>query len=150
MGGFLTGGPIGAIAGGLKGVGVNLTPTQRPSAAPPSGSPFGIGGGINIGGPYGITARGGTGAWNDPGSAVAASGMGGCPRGYHLNKHALSASRAHGAVAARSICVRNRHTNPLNPHALRRALAREKRARKLLSKLHVFKPVHHRAPTRKR
>jgi hypothetical protein len=40
--------------------------------------------------------------------------------------------------------------NPLNHRALSRSLKREKRARKILSRLHVFKPVHHRAPARKK
>jgi hypothetical protein len=84
---------------------------------------------------------------NGPGG-IALPGFGGstpttCPKGYHLNKHALAASKRHGAVAARTTCVRNRKINPLNPRALTRALRREKRAGKIIKRLHVFRPIHH-------
>lgn len=68
--------------------------------------------------------------------------QGGCPRGWHLNKHQLA-----DGTAPRTICVRNRHMNPLNPRALKRALMREKRAGKIIKRLHIFRPVHRAAPT---
>jgi hypothetical protein len=74
---------------------------------------------------------------------IAPPQTGGCPPGFHLNKHPLAATQKHGAVPARSMCVRNRHLNPLNPKALRHSLRREKRARKLIGKLHVYAPVRH-------
>lgn len=151
VGGLITGGPMGAIQGAIRGWGGGGGGAPAP-VVPAGGGPFSGGSvGVTIGGPYGITGRIGVGQWGAGGgqtSTPAASG-GGCPRGYHLNKHALGASRSHGAVPARTICVRNRSMNPLNPRALRKALAREKRARKLLSKLHVFRPVRH-APAKGR
>lgn len=142
-GGFLTGGPGGALLGGISGlIGGGSKPAPQPS--PPSGSPFGVGVGVNMGGPNGITLRLGTPNVVN-GGAAAAGGQ--APKGYHLNKHALPACKSHGAVPARSIYVRNRRMNPLNPRALRKALHREKSARKLMSKLHVF---HRAAPARRR
>lgn len=169
VGGFLTGGPAGAIAGGVVGgirppgspvqpMPVNLP--QLPSGSTPfnipqiyaGGGSISIGGqnGINLGGSLQLGGSGGPGATPTTTAAVAAQGA--CPRGYHLNKHALSASRRHAALPARSICVRNRSMNPLNPRALRRALRREKSARHLISKLHVFHhaPARRAAPRRKR
>jgi len=81
------------------------------------------------------------------GAAVGASGA---PRGYHLNKHPLAACKSHGAVPARSMYVRNRRMNPLNPRALRKALHREKSARKLMGKLHIFHAHRSIAPRRKK
>jgi hypothetical protein len=104
----------------------------------PSGAPSFGGGGINM--PFKVTGPGG----------IPLPGFGGgtqtsCPRGFHLNKHALAASKKHGAVAARTMCVRNRHMNPMNYRALTRSLRRVKRATKIVSKLH-----HFHAPARRR
>lgn len=132
--GFLTGGVGGAVTGfhageNLGGGGSNL-PALPGGGGPGTGSIFG-----NQTMPFGLPTVGqvtGTG-WGTP-----AQGQG-PPRGYHLNKHALAPSKRHGAVPARSVYVRNRKMNPLNPRAITRALKREKRARKLLARLHVFK-----------
>ena len=136
--GFLAGGPAGAAMGVATSIfGGGMTGPPRP----PMPVPFGGGGGgapSGGGGFFGsMNAQGDR--WLQ-GQGIAPR-QGSCPRGYHLNKHALSASKRHGAVAARSICVRNRSMNPLNPRAIARALRREKRARKLLQRLHVFRPA---------
>jgi hypothetical protein len=62
----------------------------------------------------------------------------GCPRGYHLNKKPLAACKSHGAVKARSMCVRNRSMNPMNYRALTKSLKRIKRAGKIVRKIHAF------------
>ena len=141
IGGFLTGGPAGAITGYKLGSGLGGSHPSTP-AAPSGFGPFvpAQGGGLSmpfpVNGPGGIPLPG-----YNPAPTNATGGS--CPRGYHLNKHALAASKHHGALPARSICVRNRHLNPMNPRALSRALRREKRARKIVRKLHVFAPVRH-------
>lgn len=146
--GFLTGGPAGAVAGGILGA-FGGSPKSPIGPPVPSGSPFGIGAGINVGGPLGITVRGGTGAWNQAAGTTVAQ-QGAALRGYHLNKHPLAACKSHGAVPAHTIYVRNRRMNPLNPRALRKALAREKSARKIMGKLHIFKAHRSLAPRRKK
>jgi hypothetical protein len=103
--------------------------------------------GINAGGPNGITLRFGTPGVVNGGPTAGANGA---PRGYHLNKHPLAACKSHGAVPARSIYVRNRRMNPLNPRALRKALHREKAAKKLMGKLHIFHAHRSIAPRRKK
>lgn len=153
VGGFITGGPAGAILGGISGYqggGPGASPGTAVAIRPPSLPSIGAGGGYNvgIGGPSGINFGGNFGLQLG-GGTVAPTG-GACPKGFHLNKHPLAASKKHGAVPARSMCVRNRSMNPLNPRALRRALGREKRARKFLSRLHIFKAVRHTAPTRRK
>lgn len=145
--GFLTGGPAGAVAGGIMGAFGSPSRPAGVALTPPSGSPFGVGVGINAGGPNGITLRLGTPNVVNGGQSV---GAGGAPRGYHLNKHPLAACKSHGAVPARSIYVRNRRMNPLNPRALRKALHREKAARHLMGKLHIFKAHRSLAPRRKK
>lgn len=146
LAGFATGGIGGAIAGFkggtslFSGGGGSAPLPSLPTMAPQStGGIFG-GGGILPGvfGPGGTLSH-----YLDPQGNIQGASGGQCPRGYHLNKHALSASKRHGALPARSICVRNRHLNPMNPRALSRALRREKRARKIVRRLHVFAPVRH-------
>jgi hypothetical protein len=148
--GFLTGGPAGAVAGGILGA-FGGKPSNPVGPPVPSGGPFGpygVAGGVTIGGQNGITIGGRIAPTGyAPGGGGAAGAAGGAPRGYHLNKHPLPACKSHGAVPARTIYVRNRRMNPLNPRALRKALHREKAARKLMSKLHVF---HRAAPARRR
>jgi hypothetical protein len=140
--GFVAGGPAGAIAGGVMGLasGGGGSPgtavAVRPAAPVTPFGGFGIGGGATIG-PGGAQVGYGL-TWGGQPTATATIAAGQCPKGYHLNKHPLKASRTHGAVAARSICVRNRHMNPLNYRALRRALTREKRAGKIVRRLHIF------------
>lgn len=153
VGGFITGGPAGAILGGISGYqgGPGGSPGTSIAIRPPNLPAIGAGGGYNIGigGPGGINFGGNFGLNVGAGAGGAPVG-GACPKGWHLNKHPLAASKKHGAVPARSICVRNRSMNPLNPRALRKALSREKRARKLLSRLHIFKAVRHTPPTRRK
>lgn len=144
--GFLAGGPAGAVLGAVSGYsgggapspGTSMVP--RPAAPVPVPTSFGSGGGIFAG----MNQQ--ADAWLQ-GQGIAPK-AGSCPPGFHLNKHPLAASHRHGAVPARSICVRNRHLNPLNPRALTHALRREKRARKLIGKLHVYRPVAGRAVAR--
>lgn len=139
--GFFTGGPAGAIAGGLAGAfggGPSPTTPMAPRPTPIGFGPVTVGGGATIG-PTGVNVGYGV-NFGSPGTAVAKTGAG-CPPGYHLNKHPLAPSKRHGAMPAHSMCVRNRHLNPLNPRALTHALKREKRARKLIGRLHVYKPV---------
>lgn len=134
--GFLSGGVTGAVSG-LFGGG------NRPPAPVPAGTLPGTGqGGTAFHFPgFGFTHLSPGGG----GGAVQPSG-GGCPKGFHLNKHALPASKSHGAVAARTICVRNRHTNALNGRAASRALRRLKRADKMTRKIHHL--FHRSAPRR--
>jgi len=129
--GFATGGIGGAIVGGVAGFsgggspGTAVVPTQSGGG----GSIFG-----NQTMPFGLPTVGqvtGTG-WGTP----AAGGT--CPKGYHLNKHPLAASKHHGAAPARSMCVRNRHMHALNSKAITRSLRRIKRAGKIVRKLHAF------------
>src|SRR6267378_6068790 len=121
FGGSLVGGIRGLVTGGLPGaiggiVGGMIGPRPASPAAPFGGMPAPGGFQGAPGGPFGNVgpAIGGflgvTG--NQPHAGPA------CPRGYHLNKHPLAASKRHGAVPAHSICVRNRHMNPMNYRAL--------------------------------
>lgn len=139
--GFATGGPGGAI--GAIG---SLFGGPKP-AAPTFGAPVPGTGGIAIGGSIPGLISGGIAVGYSGGGTVAPSG-GACPRGYHLNKHALPASKRHAAVAARTICVRNRHMNPLNHRADARALRRLKRADKMTRKIHNLFHRRHAAPKR--
>jgi hypothetical protein len=107
--GFSTGGPLGALAA-----------VRSPSKALTTQGPFMPGTGIQVRGPFGtgvsvghFQAGGGTAVAPVPTGAA-------CPPGYHLNK-----SRGAHGQAKHSYCVRNRHMNPTNPRALRRAVRRE-------------------------
>jgi len=124
--------PAGAVAGYQAGQSLT-TKTAAPAGpgAPPS--MFG-GGGFNI--PFPVKGPGGIPL---PGFGPSTPPAGGsCAKGYHLNRKPLAASRSHGAVPAHSMCVRNRHINPLNARAITRSLRRVKRARKLVAKLQSF------------
>lgn len=151
-------GKIGsAIAGVAKGaLGITGTPKiqlQLPSmpSAPILGGGIGVNVGkynFGVGGEFGKTTDTKFyGAVQTTGSQAAGQG-GQCPRGMHLNKHALPASKRHGAVAARTICVRNRHVNALNGRAASRALRRLKRANKMTRKIHALfhRPAPRKAP----
>lgn len=118
--GFATGGIGGAITSfiGQRGAGGGGSP--GPATPGIFNMPF------NVPGPGGKFLPGFGGTQN----ATA------CPKGYHLNKHALAAGKRHGAQAAHTMCVRNRKINPLNARALTRSLRRLKRASKLVKKLH--------------
>lgn len=136
--GFATGGIGGAITGWQAGGGGSTLP-----ALPGGGS---TGGGINM--PWQVNGPGGVPLPGFNPQGVTAAG-GSCPKGYHLNKHPLAATHRHGAVPARSLCVRNRSMQALNSRAITRSLKRIKRARKLVSKLHAFGAARSRgAPAR--
>lgn len=157
IGGFLTGGPIGALGGFAAGYGgapsggagtsiVRATPTS-PIALPTFGGFGGFGGGVTRTGPGtigGIPIMAPGYGFGGKLRGRMAPGPQGCARGWHLNKHRLS-----DGTAARSICVRNRSMNPLNPRALKRALMREKRAGKIIKRLHIFHAVHRAIPAAK-
>lgn len=142
VGGAIGATPLGGAISGILGGG------SRPPAPVPAGSlPPGQGGTAFTFPGFGFSHVTGGGGSN---GAVQPTG-GGCPKGYHLNKHALPASKRHGAVAARTICVRNRHTNALNGRAASRALRRLKRADKMTRKIHsLFHHSRRPAPARKR
>jgi hypothetical protein len=140
--GFATGGPVGAVRGALGSFtqGGGGPPMAAMPAAPSGGGPFTIGGTVAT--PI-ARVSGGLSFGGTP-STSPAGGM--CPKGYHLNKHALSASKRHGALAARSTCVRNRHMHPLNSRAIVHSLRRLKRASKIVRKLHAFSGARRAAP----
>lgn len=136
LGGFLSGGPGGAIAGVAGSLfGGRSGPPAPGYTGGGGGGGASVGAGGNIG-PfsfgYGVSYAGG---------GLKPGANGACPKGYHLNKHPLAASKHHGAVPARSLCVRNRRVNPLNSRALSRSLRRLHRAQKLVRHLHVL-PTH--------
>lgn len=147
-------GVVGFATGGIGGAATALA--ARPAASPAAVTPFaGFGGGGPI---VGGTARfgpieisGGVGKTTSYGGGLRITGgapsNGQCPRGYHLNKSALPASKTHGAAPPRSICVRNRHVNALNGRAASRALRRLKRADKMTRKIHSLfhRPTRHTA-----
>lgn len=115
--GLATGGVGGAISSVIGGAG-------RPNFGPQISMPF------PVKGPGGVALPG----FGTPAQTA-------CPRGYHLNKKPLAACKKHGAVAARTICVRNRSVNPMNYRALTRSLKRIKRAQKIVRKIHAFAPA---------
>lgn len=133
LAGILSGNPfaVASAFGNPGGGGGARAPQPYPF---PTGGPGGSIG-IQVGGPTGVsvgyTGHGG-------GSSAACGPNGACPRGYHLNKGPLAPTKKHGALPARSICVRNRRMNPLDGHAARRALRRIKAASKMVRKLHMF------------
>jgi len=114
-GGFLTGGPLGAIKGATAGFGGNPlgVPPSYPGPTAPQQLPVlvpqpGLGGAIARalpGGSTGMVAR------DVP------------PRGYHLNKSGYFLKSGE-FVAPHSRYVRNRSRNNANGRALRRAVGR--------------------------
>lgn len=155
IGGFLTGGPAGAILGAAGSVGIlgggapksvgmakanvslaNLggrTPGMFPAPLPqaPSFSGAKIGpGGVAVGTSYYAPTAGA------PQAAIAAGPGKACPAGYHLNKAAYM-SRS-GMVAKGTVCVKNRRRNPLNPRALSRSMSRLKSAQRAVRCLGLF------------
>lgn len=139
--GFLTGGPVGAIAGVTAPIG----PARAglPSFPPP-GSIARPGGGtvpiLNVPGVRGVLERafpgGSTGLQAARSIAIpaltAGAPMSGCPQGYHPNKTSYMTQA--GFVAKGSKCVRNRRRNlsngRANTRALRRLAAWDKQERK--------------------
>lgn len=147
VGGFLTGGPIGAAAGVATAFGGK----GRPAAAPMPGGvsitgPFGTGitagaGSFGIQGPFGIGAQFG----GKSGTAVVkGTSCGACPGGYHVNRHTLNATRGGAGRAPLPVrppgtwCVRNRRMNPLNGHAAMRSIRRLKSARRAMKHINAF------------
>lgn len=140
VGGFIKGGPLGAVVGAAKGTGIIRAPTMvnslqgtalaplPPSLPPIQGlPPIGQVGPTGIAAQYGLinvsTQRAGAGTGMVPVSTPAGTMMVPCQiKGTHLNKHAYWTK--HGHVEAHSVCVRNRRMNPANGRALRRALRR--------------------------
>jgi hypothetical protein len=67
------------------------------------------------------------------GAELMMGGGGACPKGFHISKSKYS--KSYGA------CVRNRHMNPCNPRALRRAVRRATRFTRLAMKtIHLVHP----------
>lgn len=137
--GFVTGGPVGAIAAlsgpsGPTGVARLPAPGQIPRPGTPGTQSIlsvpGVAGTLQQFVPGGAT-----------GLMLAASPGGqGCPKGYHLNKSGYM-TRA-GFVQAGTKCVRNRRRNLSNGRANSRALSRmaawekqDKRRRTTLKKI---------------
>lgn len=127
--GLVKGGPIGAITGAATGLfgGGSRPPAPVPAGTLPGGA---TGTAFGVPGLFGFTHLSGAG-----GNAVSPVN-GACPKGYHLNKHALPQSRSHGAVPKLSICVRNRHMNPMNGRAVARAARRLHSGEKLLRRIY--------------
>jgi hypothetical protein len=165
IGGFLTGGPAGAILGAAGSVaGAIARPsvkqakaaTMFPQISQTRPTLPGTGGfsGVNVGGPSGVTI--GT---VKPGGATTLAPARPTPllpsgstaqyapkqcgiAGYHYNK--TTYHTATGTVPRGTKCVRNRKRNPLNPRALSRAMSRVASAQKAVRCLKLFAG----APTR--
>lgn len=162
--GFMSGGKAGgttaATTGTMQGVNVNPIPINQAGLGftlPTTGGGAvgpGLGGGINIGGPSGITIGGGgsmgggaVGFAGGTGTAMVPAGAGGAVMsGYHLNKHGYYTKGGH-YVAPRSKQVKNRRRNPLNPRALHRSLARLHSAKHAIKALHLIPPARRSAPS---
>lgn len=147
IGGAFTGGVGGAIAGATAGQKIGDAIAGSPRSTPPVGSTGGMMGGFGLG--YSDCPPGDLSCFikNIPGAlgfgqqngAMARMGM--CMKGYHLNKSELAPSKggcgrmAHGRVPKRSVLVRNRHMNPGNAKAARRAIHRLKSAHRIFKKI---------------
>lgn len=146
------GAPLGAA---LLGGSALLGATQHPKAVvgvggniqlpPTSGGVIGpgpgIAGGVSIGGPNGITFGGGVttggaagGGTGGAGAVTLANGTTVLTKGHHLNKHGYY-TKAHGWIEPGTVLVRNRHRNPLNPRAARRAASRLHGMQKLIGRI---------------
>lgn len=171
VGGFLTGGPAGAIGGAAKGLGIIGKPTPatpaRPMLAPsvnvgtfpvlqragPGGAQYPDStvsrGGLTIQGPFGTGLQAGGGSTSYYPAVPAAPGGGkACPVGFHWNRTAYYTQR--GLVGKGTKCVKNRRRNPLNARALSRSMSRitsAKKAAHFLDRIHFGPP--HRAKARK-
>lgn len=123
IGGFITGGPAGAVLGAIGGAGGGgggAAPTpfaQGPTGIMQSNPLPGIQIGTNTYNPMNILP-GGKPFKQPTHSVLAAPGVCAMGRGYHVIRH----QGKYGPAG--SYCVRNRHMNPLNPRALKRALRR--------------------------
>ena len=117
VGGLISGGPLGAIGGAVRG----LTQAQQAQGGPlvlpptPGGRIVVTPGAILPGGvPFTQRVPAGLATTIGPGA--------GCPKGFHLNKSSYHTRG--GFVPAGSRCVRNRSRNFTNQRALRRATSR--------------------------
>jgi hypothetical protein len=147
------GAPLGLALGGASALlGATQTPHPNQIALPGTGGGVigagpGIGGAITIGGQRGVTIGGGittgggaggfTGGGSDVGPSsgvVLANGAVVVTKGHHLNKHGYY-TKAHGWIAPGTVLVRNRHRNPLNPRAARRAASRLHGMQKLIGRI---------------
>ncbi len=149
--GGIVGGPVGAglrTLGGIgsrPGVGPATTPFVGPSVPLPRPPVLGLPlpgrppivlqpvQQVPVPGPRGTLER------FFPGGAT---GMMGCPSGFHPNKSSYFLQSGE-FVPAGSRCVRNRRRNPLNPRALDRAIGRitsAKRASRKMSRISIRKP----------
>lgn len=150
--GFARGGPAGAVVGAvgaLTGKPPAAPPTQMMTTRPPMITPPMVVGSTFAptlpSGKQGVDVPKGMGV-PEPGAAGAIqrflpfgqSGYGAAPPGYHINKAYLRFLRAQAAgrhvenpfnePRAVNLVVRNRRTNPLNPRALKRSVARQRGA----------------------
>lgn len=125
--GFVTGGPVGAVAATLPslmggGGGRQTSPARglapRGALPRPPGARFSTGG--TMGGPASMPPS--------------MNGERGCHSGYHLNKSGYWLKSGQ-YVPPRSRCVKNRRRNSLNPRALDRAIGRLEGAKKIQAKL---------------
>lgn len=153
-GGFLVGGPVGALAGAASALAPALgggtqqqlppvvqqfLPQQvQPLSVGPQGGGFGIGGTITI--PGVGTISGGTGVGVSgfgPGNIGAVGTPGACVpgmKGVRLNKTGYHLKNG-TYIAPGTKCVRVRRRNPLNPRALSKAMSRVVSAKKAASTL---------------
>ncbi len=160
--GFVTGGPAGAVLGAAKGFGIGARPMMMPSRGlvPFTGSPVRFGEeepstpGMPM--PMGMPCPPGT-ACNGPsmgsmcigacvpyGMQSVPSGMGmvglsgrcplPAPRGYHWNQKTYCTLRQ-GVVPKCTKVIKNRHLNPANGRAARRAVRRIAATHRLLKRI---------------
>lgn len=116
VGGFLSGGPLGAVKGGISA----LIPAPKVAAQSFAGLPVLRAGGTTAL-PGGVPTVSSFGPSSGPGTAMQRQN---CTKGYHLNKSAYFHKRLNMWVDEGSACVRNRRMNPLNPRAASRAMRR--------------------------
>ncbi len=112
VGGIATGNPIGGLVGGIK-TAFGSGGSPPPTIGVPNPYQPGSGGGfpgIGFGFPSGPGSTHGV-SIGGPGGLVIGSSQQGVPRGYHVGKNGR--------------LVKNRHMNPGNSKALRRAIRRE-------------------------
>lgn len=160
VGGFVTGGVAGAVAGATAGrrigdaVSGGATPGGPPANPIPTGGFIGLGSGISSTGGKPACALGDfagalAGTCAPFGIGATPTPAAGCMKGYHLNKHALGATKRHGAVPAHSVLVRNRHMNAGNARAATRAIHRLKAAHRIFKKIDRIVGRHRSAPRRR-
>lgn len=170
IGGLLTGNPLNAIGGAIRGftgggkaqgtsaavsgassgmglmspLGTNAQGFGLPSGAGGGGAGPGGGIGINIGGPNGITLGGGGGVIGGGGGFTGGTAVGPYTGGAVMSGYHLNKhgyyTKGGHYVAPRSKQVKNRRRNPLNPRALHRSLARLHSAKHAIKALHLLPP----------